>query len=876
MQTGYASVGLTGAAGGYTMFVVTNAGIVSSAWGRLPTFVDVSPAVNVHLDGGEAAVADFDGDGSDDLFVSSDGRFPDRLYANRGDGFYNEMTERLHPPGRSISSRPTVADLDNNGFPDIVSHRGIADNLWYRNAGSWSFEELPGPVDGAGSSNYSRIIPADLDLDGDLDLVMMPNSPERPDVSLIVHLNDGAGGFRGPPKEIVFEMAADAAPIGFIVSDLDGDGLPDIFKYNVGARTEFHLNAGGGAFRECAAERGLDWSAFDPSPYVTWACPIDVDRDGFRDLFVASRKGLGLFLMNDGSGRFTRGDSLTFDPAGENPVGAFSDIDCDGDEDLFLLDRFYENREGKFTVYRYLGFRKTGAPSFTDIDGDGDDDFVFVTRKDERGLAVYENGVDPANVLTLDIRGTRSNSFALGAVARLWRLDRGGRAEGPDPLKGGDSAGAPRGWVLDRVVEVRSHRPLRFALDTAARYKIEVRYPSGMVVEREGIGPGRPGVVEVREFGSVEEAWWDFLYSFRRTIILSDPLAEGMKLALVAAGLALSLLFATKRLPTSARPNIAFGALVLAGYVLAVHGTIRQGPLAALVYPVGGAAAATLLWVALRNAVEKRRRERRISHYLLGEQLGEGGMGKVYAASDTVTGKTVALKVLSQGLLGDPENRKRLMAEGHLLSSLSHPHIVKVFEVGEHLGQGFIAMEFLPGGTLQALCSSKAPLPLTDVKRISLETCSGLAEIHGRGVIHRDLKSGNIMFGADGGVRIMDFGLSKSPLVTTMTTLGTILGTLGYVSPEQVTNISVDRRADIFSFGVLLYEMLTGRLPFNGENEMAVIHAIFNVEPPPPSSLNPAVPARLDAVVKRCLRKNPDERYSAADAVRVELDGDYW
>lgn len=864
MQPGYASAGVALSAGEPTYYLVTTAGIVANAWGRIPTFVDVSPGVNIHLDGGEPVVADFDGDGSEDLFVSADGRYADRLYANRGDGFYNEMTARLHPPGRSLASRPAVADLDNNGHPDILAHRGLAENLWYRNGGSWSFTESAGPVAGPASSNYSRLAAADLDLDGDLDLVMMPASAARATASLMIFLNDGVGRF-GDTIPLGFPMREGAAPAGFVVSDLDGDGLPDLFKYNVGERTEFYRNEGGGSFVECAADRGLDWSAVDPAPYVTWARPIDIGRDGALDLFVVSRRGLGLFLVNDGGGRFRRGDSIAFDPAGENPAGAFSDIDCDGDQDLFLHDRFHENDGGRFRPLRYPGFRKIGVPVFTDIDGDGDEDFVFRTLKEERGISVYENGIDRGNVVTVEPRGIRSNTHAIGAVVRL--LMR----RGPVGADAGEAEDG--GWELAQSAEVRSTRAVRFALDSAVAYRLEVRFPSGIVVERHDVRPGR---MTVGEFGPVEGAWWDFVYSFRRTLLLADPLAEIPKLVLVVAGLAAALAFATRKLALPARHNALFGAAVLVAYVLGVHATIRQGALVSLLYPAGGAAAATTLWISGRNAIERRRRERRISHYVLGEHLGVGGMGKVYAATDTVTGGKVALKVLNQGLLGDPENRKRLMAEGHLLSSISHPHVVKVYEVGDHLGQGFIAMEYLPGGTLRELCASKGPLPAGDAKRISLEICSGLEEIHGRGVIHRDLKSGNVMFGADGKVRLMDFGLSKSPLVTTMTTLGTILGTLGYVSPEQVTNISVDRRADLFSFGVLLYEMTTGRLPFNGENEMAVIHSIFNVEPPPPSSLNPSLPARLDAVVGRLLRKNPGDRYPSADAVRIDLDGDYW
>lgn len=261
-------------------------------------------------------------------------------------------------------------------------------------------------------------------------------------------------------------------------------------------------------------------------------------------------------------------------------------------------------------------------------------------------------------------------------------------------------------------------------------------------------------------------------------------------------------------------------------------------------------------WQALFSA-----RKRMVSHYKLGELLGKGGMGEVYQALDLNSKATVALKLLNEELLKDPENRKRFSNEGRLLASFSHPHIVKVYEIGETETQGFIAMEYLPGGTLKDYLAGNHPLAPEKAGNFLLQIAAGLLEIHSKGIIHRDLKTGNIMLDSEGRVRIMDFGLSKSSLVSTMTSRGTVLGTLGYVAPEQVTGMNVDQRADIFSFGVIIYEFLTGKLPFSGENEMALIHAIFNTDPPPPSQLRGDISGKWDDLVARCLAKNPGERF---------------
>lgn len=260
-------------------------------------------------------------------------------------------------------------------------------------------------------------------------------------------------------------------------------------------------------------------------------------------------------------------------------------------------------------------------------------------------------------------------------------------------------------------------------------------------------------------------------------------------------------------------------------------------------------------------------RAKKISHYKLLALLGKGGMGEVYKAVDVITKEIVALKVLNDELLTDPENKKRLSNEGRLLTSFTHPNIVKVFEVGETEEQGFIAMEYLCGGTLREYLEKNNPLPIAEIKNFLLQIGEGLGEIHKNGIIHRDIKSGNIMLDESGEIRIMDFGLSKSPLVTTMTTMGTIIGTLGYVAPEQITGMHLDHRVDIFSYGVVVFELLTAQLPFNGENEMALIHSIFNTVPPPPSTLRKSISSEWDTIVSGCLAKNPCDRFQSVESL---------
>lgn len=273
----------------------------------------------------------------------------------------------------------------------------------------------------------------------------------------------------------------------------------------------------------------------------------------------------------------------------------------------------------------------------------------------------------------------------------------------------------------------------------------------------------------------------------------------------------------------------------------------------------------------LRIIIENRK-SRYISHYKLNEILGIGGMGKVFKATDNRNKKIVAIKVLNPHLLKDEENRKRLQSEGRLLSSLNNPNVVKVFEFGDTEEHTFIAMEYISNGTLQNYIEKNNPLDINEAIDFAKQICSGLAEIHSRQIVHRDLKSPNIMLDENKNLRIMDFGLSKSPLVTTMTSLGTVIGTLGFVAPEQVTNLQVDQRVDIFSFGIIFYQMLTNRLPFTGENEIALIHSIFNTKPEAPSKINIRVPQEVDRIVFKCIAKDVNERYNSAADILNDIN----
>jgi serine/threonine protein kinase len=263
-----------------------------------------------------------------------------------------------------------------------------------------------------------------------------------------------------------------------------------------------------------------------------------------------------------------------------------------------------------------------------------------------------------------------------------------------------------------------------------------------------------------------------------------------------------------------------------------------------------------------------------LSHYRIVEELGRGGMGIVYKAEDTKLDRTVALKLLPPHALISEDDRARFYREARAAAALNHPNIAHVYEIDEAETDGesrpFIAMEYIDGVSLSDLVA-KGPLPLKDAISYASQIAEGLKVAHEAHVVHRDIKSGNIMLTKKGVVKILDFGLAKTAASTKLTQMGSTLGTVAYMSPEQAKGEEVDRRSDIFSLGVILYEMITGRLPFKGDYEQAVVYGILNEDPESLTTLRAGVPMALDGVMAKMLAKDPDLRYQHVDELPADL-----
>ena len=261
-----------------------------------------------------------------------------------------------------------------------------------------------------------------------------------------------------------------------------------------------------------------------------------------------------------------------------------------------------------------------------------------------------------------------------------------------------------------------------------------------------------------------------------------------------------------------------------------------------------------------------------LDRYEVGRLLGAGGMAEVFEGRDRLLARRVAIKVLQAQFARDPSFLIRFKREAQAAASLSHPNIVGVYDTGTEDGTHFIVMEYVEGRTLKDVIRAEGPLYPERAAEVCADVCSALIAAHARGLIHRDIKPGNVMLTPEGKVKVMDFGIARATTSETITQTAAVVGTAQYISPEQAQGQTVDYRSDLYSVGCCLYEMLTGTVPFTGATPVAIAYRHVREDPTPPRMLNPDVPAPLEAITLKAMAKLPDNRYQTAAEMHDDLE----
>ncbi|NUN07714.1 MAG: protein kinase [Ignavibacteriaceae bacterium] len=809
------------------------------------------------------------------LFIPAEDNFPDLLILNEGAkaAYYRNEKDKGFTPEQTTSGLinsinetvvASLSDINNDGLEDLfLLQNSKKFNLMLKKGeDEYILPYLPPSVRLKETEIYS--IPSVQSADF--------NNDSYPDMYIsIAEDNDQLLENRQGKKFIDrFDASGISKSIphrsyGPVLSDFDNDGRVDIFiPYNLpkdGYMGELFINKGNFNFVKKECEAFLSGSS--SSLATTIAVAFDANNDGWTDILLHHQKGSPHLFRNTGGADFQRInntgalDSLIFHPEPLNGFMGTTDLNNDGWIDVIIGGRlFLNNQDLTFSeVNKQTGVSFTGNPSFADIDNDGDVDIFFGSSrwsfgKGER-VALFRNNLNPSDYFKVSLIPSAGNTSLSGTALYITALKNGKVIYRQKREPGlGNAPMIPQN--LDKLI---------IGKNPGYKYEIEVVFPSG-IIRKIAPAESQKEIIVYEEDLLPRAA--SHLEKHLKNKIIEIKLAEeaGKILILIAQ---LFLLFYFIRIKLLEKYFLTsrlflfffFGLFLILNFSFSSITFFSKN-----ILPVLSFIPAFWGFIFIRNSAIKADREKHLSHYRLDEKIGEGATCKVYSAYDVINKRRVALKVMNQELMDNEENKKRFNHEGMILTKIESRFVAKMYEYGEFEKKSYIAQELLTGGTLKDYISTSFPIPKERMKELLLSIASGLSEIHNAGIIHRDLKSTNILLDASGNARITDFGLSRSSLISSFTSAGTILGTLGFCSPEQITGSSVNHQTDIFSFGVIMYELATNKLPFSGDNEIMLIHSIFNDTPAEIGAFNPSISEFYRSVSLKCLEKNASDRYS--------------
>ncbi|MGH1363170.1 MAG: protein kinase domain-containing protein [Calditrichia bacterium] len=837
-----------------------------------------------------SAIFDIDGDGDNDILAIS--RKGITIFQNDGLGTFTNISEaaglsegaNLH----SVSSY-SIGDIDHDRQPEIIFTRNVKNSnviLQNNGSGKFLFRDL------TGSSTYddtSYLI--DVDLDGDMDLyhAYSVGTLEKHQANWLL-LNNGFGAFTLSDDSSGSKGCERTALWG----DLNGDMYPDLILPESYSALLCYLNDGKGNLIDYSKESGL---LDTMKGQMSMALLVDLDLDADLD-FISIGTQVYVWL-NDGEAKFTKTETI-LPPLSNTPIShtktlVSGDINHDGYLDfIFELESpkgaeyqfFLSDSKGTYQdISKAVGLQFIGGNSILleDRDSDGDLDIYFF-RERAGDNAYLENQQNDRNYLLIRPFGTRANRMGIGSEISIYDA---GQLGNPTHLRGYRQHGLGGN---PRMVNQITHS--HFGLSAKKQYDVQIRFPGGRTVTKHNVTTGQ--TLDVHEFPPVIRHGYLFWRAGLLAFSRSNPIKESIKLLLFLAFFTLVCFYFKKREKSlSFLLKWPFWLLLIFTYLFLNSFYVLNTSLL-LDTAILGFSFLAIIGLAYGDSYYSFWKDANyLGHYRLISRLGEGGMGIVHKAYNVNRRQTSALKVLHPSMLYSEKNRMRFLREAKIMEALQHQNIVRIFETGEIAGRGYINMELLEGVTLGEFVKQSEQLSTSILVPIVLQICDALEYIHSQEIIHRDIKSDNIFLitaqtnlssrltrsfrGSSGDsnlikVKLMDFGLARSMQMMTLTKMEAIVGTLAYMSPEQAIGSVIDQRSDIYSLGVVMYEALTGKFPFSGEHEVAMLQSIIaNKQLKPINELRQDILPELEQIIMRMLRYNPADRFQSAKDLQDAL-----
>ncbi len=844
----------------HKLWLCATDGIITNSNSRSLTFSDVTARSNLPSGGYGAIFTDLNDDEYPDIVMLSDGQSPYRLYLNSGKASFTEL--QIYPVIRSADPNCTGAalgDVENDGLLDMVLIDDNRHPVFFRQVEPFvfkmdqqsSFEAITFRIE-----SWPTLRFWDYNKDSYPDLLVAADG-----LPVSVCLNDGFGKF-SEKIELDIPVQSGKRLIGITPYDFNVDNNIDLLlTYNL-ASTELWLNMGEGLFRKVDDDA---FDNFDNNESFTGVFS-DFNRDRWPDFFIYSRRGEGLIYSGRAQSINPEKRFLRF-PVNRNhyywsaAVASPADINHDYYPDLYISSGLFLNISGRsfknISATAQASFE--GHPSWADFDLDGDEDLLLGSSEPDsatgRSLALLQNNLERKYSIRLRFECSRNNYFGIGSWIWLFNSNEEYLTSVLNGFEGST--------VLPRRSSIVS---IPVATDTL--YNVHIRFPDGSSGNLTGISPGK--IYTVHDENLFARIFSKFLWSLHFTSARADWLLESLKFLVFLAALYLVLVKIdwvavksrnSKRVFTLIALLIYFAVFIVNGIqpYTARHWLVFAAPvlLVTLLPYIGG-----LIW--------RQRRQSVIAGYRILSEIGEGGMGKVYKARDR-NRRIVALKLLHRGITESEEGLKRFQRECEVGAKLKHDNIVHILDSGIWYDQSYLVMEYLDGISLRDLIKEKAPLPVRQITRTGIAVARALTEMHRHSIVHRDVKSDNVFITGTGQIKLMDFGLAKSAIFTVATKTNVLLGTLCYMSPQQAVGEEVDHRSDLYSLGVVLYEMATGRLPFVGQHDMALIFEIFKNKPQPIREFRPDFPEQLEQCIFKAMCKEVEDRFQSADDIILEL-----